>query len=69
MAGLTVEQLADEARTSRQTLWRWCEHGKTPVWSIREDVQAVLEEYGVVFLPKTKDHGPGVAMALPETDG
>ena len=64
LAGITLAQLADEANTTRQTLWRY-EKGlhKTVDWKLR-CVREALEKRGVVFVPASGDHGPGVAPRM-----
>ncbi len=63
LAGLTMDQLAAESGTTRQTLWRYCHHGSGTVTYILEDIREALESHGVVLIDRTEKHGPGVAMA------
>lgn len=63
IAGLSLEALAEEAGTTRQTLWRYCYRNSDSVDSILEAIRHVLELHGVVLIEPVDGHGPGVARA------
>jgi lambda repressor-like predicted transcriptional regulator len=61
LAGLTMRQLAQEAGTTRQTIWRFCYRGSDTVQWLLENIREVLERHGVVLIAVSVEHGPGVA--------
>jgi DNA-binding XRE family transcriptional regulator len=61
MLELSQEELAELAGVGRQTIVRIEAGGKGVAFDAVDRVRAALEKEGVIFLPSTSDHGPGIA--------
>ncbi|MDX8481861.1 helix-turn-helix domain-containing protein [Mesorhizobium sp. VK24D] len=61
MLELSQDELAELAGVGRQTIVRIEAGGKGVAFDVVDKVRTALEKAGVVFLPSTAEHGPGVA--------
>ncbi|MCT7375887.1 helix-turn-helix transcriptional regulator [Chelativorans sp. EGI FJ00035] len=59
---LSQEDLAKRAGVGRQTVIRIEAGGKGVAFDVVDKVRGALEKAGVVFLPSTAEHGPGIAL-------
>ncbi len=62
MLGLSLEELAEEARISKRSLVRLEAGDIDPLLSTIEAVKLALEKRGVVFLGPTESSGPGLRV-------
>lgn len=67
MLELSQEELAELAGVGRQTIVRIEAGGKGVAFDAVDRVRAALEKAGVIFLPSTSDHGPGIARRKPNS--
>lgn len=62
LVGLHQQELADRAGVSRQVIVRIEGSERGIQLSAIDKVRKALQREGVVFLPSTSFHGPGIAM-------
>ncbi len=62
LLGLSLEELADEAKISKRSLVRLEAGNIDPLLSTIETVKLALEKRGVVFLGPTESSGPGLRV-------
>ena len=68
LADLSQEELAVRAGVSRQTLVKIESASRNVAKGVGADsidkVRIALENSGIVFLPRTDGHGPGIALRI-----
>jgi len=69
MLGLSQDEVAKQAKVSRQMLARIEAAGRGIGYDAVERVRETLERRGVDFFPSTSSHGPAVALRKDRADG